>query len=283
MGIVTARSPRAFLGGALASLIATLALTVPAAAGGPTTRYVDNTGPSCGDGPTYLYVQQAIDLSSAGDTVVVCPGEYVDPLIVDKDDLTIRGFEPWTASIVSAPDIDDGNLITVDSVEGTLIKWLEIVAPTEEDCGQVGTLISVENSPDTRIRANHLHRWPRHPRRPCGYDTGIIVSQSHGTVVAWNRIIDFQDFGIAVLTSATTSTSTATRYASCTPPGPRGSRRTPSASTSSRPRARVANNVVRSLPSAGDSTPRLSRGIGVDFWRPKRGSSATASSTPGRG
>ena len=42
------RSRRALLGAALASLLATLALTVPAAAGIPTTRYVDDTAPGCG-------------------------------------------------------------------------------------------------------------------------------------------------------------------------------------------------------------------------------------------
>ena len=61
--IVTARSRRALLGAALASLIATLALTVPAAAGGSTTRYVDDDDPGCGPSP-YATVQAAIDASS---------------------------------------------------------------------------------------------------------------------------------------------------------------------------------------------------------------------------
>jgi nitrous oxidase accessory protein NosD len=53
----------------------------------------------------------------------------------------------------------------------------------------------VENSPRTQIRANHV-RVTDPSSWPCGYDSGVAMYRSPGSVIAWNRFIDFQDRGI---------------------------------------------------------------------------------------
>ena len=272
MAIVTTRSRRALLGGALASLIATLALAVPAAAGEPpTTRYVDDDDPGCGPSP-YATVQAAVDDSNAGDTILVCPGEYVGGFTINSgdpffhpNDLTIRAVDPWTATIVAPDGIDEGNLIVVANVSGTLIKWLEVVAPTGGACDLAGTLIVAVNAPDTSIRANHLQpRGTDTLDGPCGYIAGIFLTGSDDSVVAWNRIIDFTRRGIAVDDSHDVDIhGNSVRFLHASETG--SPEDTIGIDLELTRRARVANNVVRSLPSAGVSTPRLSRGIGVDF------------------
>src|SRR5436190_18870049 len=54
-----------------------------------TTRVVDDDGMAvpgnCDDStPTFSTIQAAVDASSAGDTVQVCPGVYHESVLVDK-------------------------------------------------------------------------------------------------------------------------------------------------------------------------------------------------------
>lgn len=83
-----------------ASLAATLllALMVPAAyAVAPVTRVVDDDGlatiADCNAAAVtpYSTIQSAVDVSSATDTVLVCPGTYAEQVIVTVDNLKLRG------------------------------------------------------------------------------------------------------------------------------------------------------------------------------------------------
>ena len=153
------RTTRTVAAAALTTLVASLAIAVPAVAGGPTTRYVDDDDPGCGPDP-YATVQAAVDASDDGDTILVCPGVYPGQVLIDDvSDLTVRGVDPWTAKLVAAPDHpDDENLITVSGVSGTRLQWLRIVAPAGDgsSCNHVQALIVVAFAPDTTIRANQL-------------------------------------------------------------------------------------------------------------------------------
>ena len=264
---ITARSRRVVLGAALASLIATVALTVPAAAGGPTTRYVDDDDPGCGS-PRYGTVQRAINNSNDGDTILVCPGRYVGDFEIigelgHPDDLTIRAVDPWTADIVAPRDIDGGSVIDVEGVSGTVIQWLEVVARTTEPCDEVGRMISVFEAPDTRIRANHLQPRGTDTLSDCAYLHGIDVSSSDGLVIAWNRIIDFRFGGIRIdFGDDVDIHGNSFRYLHAAQDETVSLNGT-GILTNQVGHLRIARNVARSLPTAGETTPQLEQGIAV--------------------
>ena len=203
--------------------------------------------------------------SNPGDTILVCPGTYVGQVVIDDDDdLTIRGVDPWTARLVAAPDHPDyENLVTVDGVSGTRLSWLRLIAPAPAvgECSPVDHLIRVVESPDTRIRANNLRAngTDTHGDENCGYDYGIGVYESPGTVVAWNRIIDFQSIGIAVHTSDDVDIhDNSVHFLHADEPvGPSGT----GISVVNAERTRVARNLVRALPSSGIDTPMLGDAI----------------------
>src|SRR6202163_3109039 len=81
--------------------------------GGGTTRWVNDDassdalgpGTSCND-PGYPTVQSAVDASSAGDRINVCPGTYTEQVTIPtgKDRIRLRSVEHWQA-IIKAPAV----------------------------------------------------------------------------------------------------------------------------------------------------------------------------------
>jgi len=59
------------------------------------------TGISC-DSPGYATVQSALDATSSGDTVKVCPGVYHENLLVSTANITLKSTEKAQATIIKA-------------------------------------------------------------------------------------------------------------------------------------------------------------------------------------
>src|SRR5688572_20564979 len=64
-------------------------------------------------GPALATVQAAHDAASAGDTILVGPGDYDEALVITKDNLTIVGDGP-RGSVSIVPDATNGIAITID-------------------------------------------------------------------------------------------------------------------------------------------------------------------------
>lgn len=84
-------------------ILAVFAAPTAVQGGGPETRMVDDDGRAeigdCdSDRAAVRRVQDAVDASGPGDTVLVCPGTYRGALIT-TDDLVLRSVEPWGATL----------------------------------------------------------------------------------------------------------------------------------------------------------------------------------------
>lgn len=174
--------------------IAALAVTAlggPASAAG-TTHWVDDDGRAgpagCGgNGAAKKTIQAAVNAAHAGDTVVVCPGEYTESVTVGaaKDGLSIVGATYWTAKIIQ-PDGETGAgsyLLGIQpGARDVLVRGLVFVAkaPSRTPAGQLecwlDAAITVQGR-DATILSNRINGRGL-TAGPCGYETGIRVGGS---------------------------------------------------------------------------------------------------------
>ena len=259
-----------------AMLCASLSLVLTAASvsagSAVTVRYVDDDGQGSTTGcdgvlPIPSSIQAAVDVSSAGNFIFVCPGIYVGDVTTSVPNLTIAGVSAWTATVKPATDHTSNTpLISVLDTAGTKIKWLKLVAPTEGTCQPVSAMIDVSGSVDTTIRANHIGIEGTQGLGGCAYDTGIRVESSTNggsdrTRVLWNRATDFLNRGIdlrnspSVLVRGNTLSYFHAAYNTVSVSGAGITNNGNAAGVT------ILHNVIRGLPSGGHSTPQLSYGI----------------------
>ncbi len=257
------------------ALMAALVLVAPAAAGIPTTRFVDDDGKAGASGcngqlTVPKQIQGAINNSANGDTVLVCPGDYSGFGIDDEDDnasgLTVRAVVPWTARVISTLGQEDFTVIAIVNVQDTTLQWLTVLARTS-NCGdeRVRNLIAVHGGEGTQLRANHLGTLGTDTLGSCGYETGIELDESDDVELAWNRVVDFRETGISSNTFGNLTTgldihgNTLRYFHAGSAPVPDDE--SVGISVFSAEGAKIARNWIRSLPSAGISTPQLNTGI----------------------
>lgn len=179
------------------------ALAAPAAAGAQTTRYVDDDGlvgaNGCNgglSGPSSI--QDAVDASAPGDTVIVCPGGYPETVSIETPDLTIRGSRPWKAGL-RPTSVPGGAIIDIGAdADGTRIQWLKVVSRTQPSCALVTAGIRVNGADDARIISNRVVTSGGGDSRygPCGFETGIHVATGGSALVRYNFVRDFRVQGI---------------------------------------------------------------------------------------
>ena len=263
----------------IATAIALMAFAGPASAAGGTKRFVDDDGLAGANGcngsqQVPKVIQKAINHSNDGDIIVVCPGDYTGRVVIDdRNGLTLRAAEPWTANVIAPTDFDDLGLIEANNSNKITIKWLNLLAQTEECVEPTRYMILVEDVFGAAIRANHIGVIGTDTLGDCGYETGIRVEEGGGTNIAYNRITDFKDTGISVDTSpavhnvqewgAASIRGNTVLYLHATyGPGadPDGAGGITLFETEG---VDVEGNWIRSLPDAGVSTPRLSQGMFV--------------------
>lgn len=249
----------------LAVMAVSLTSTVAFASG--STTYVDDDGhgsrTGCsGTGFLETDIGQAVSDANKGDTIMVCPGVYPGGFLIDKR-VTVRGVTPWTATVVPGPEQPaGGSLIDVVGAPGAKLKWLNLVAPTSGTCVEVGAMIAVWDSPNAQVRGNHISAaGAADGLDGCGYLIGIDVFDADNVRVAWNQVRDFNSAGIQIGEGASNakvrhndvSFYHASHAATTTAMG--------IFVHGAASGIRLISNVVRSLPSAGDTTPLLYWGI----------------------
>src|SRR5438128_5323899 len=172
-----------------ASAITALLLSVlamPAAAAGHTSRWVDDDA-TAGDGPdqcdtaAYSSIQAAIDDSSSGDTVFVCPGTYAEQLTLDNG---VRVWaRPLRAATIQAPGAGSGTLVTITGNNAVLRGFrmsfqaeapAPVLKPTFVACGHYDAAVWAKGTND-RVRDNFITAVGSGTLTgACGYDYGIL-------------------------------------------------------------------------------------------------------------
>ena len=134
----------------------------------------------------FATIQEAINAASAGDTIIVGPGIYMESVIM-KSDVSLLGSGPHRTSIIS-PDPDKFTLITSSKV------FVEGFTIAQEGPGQAIPLYVVGVSPT--IRNNIITRIGN--LQPG--DAGIIVKSS--TAIIEKNFIYNHDLGIWAIMSS---------------------------------------------------------------------------------
>lgn len=263
------RSPARAAVVAIASLLVLAAAAPVGAAGGRTTRWVDDDGKagptSCsGKRTASTTIQAAIDRSDRNDLVIVCPGRYTGTIGIegDRDGLTVRAWSKGTAILRVPKSHDQDAVVWIEDVSRVTLQWLTIAFPSTgcaEHLNDVNGLFA-RDADDLRILGNQIRTAGQSTQGPCGYIDGIRVLSSARFRISSNVIRDFRSDGISIeLGSRGKVDGNAVHFyhgkAGSDDDGDQGIRIVEGS------RAEVTRNVVRSYP--GPAKPHVELGIVV--------------------
>jgi parallel beta-helix repeat protein len=199
------RTMRHFQLGALTGLVLAVSAVwaSPAAAGGTTTRWVDDdghAGPARGcDGSNRAYrsVQYAVDASDEEDRVLVCAGSYGQVQIRSRsrDGLTLRAVERGARVLLSATQDTNFAGILVAQAQGVRVEGFTI-SQADAACHGLGIYFRWASG---WVVGNRVVQ-PRTTRGECALREGIdgLATGDSRIVVADNVIRDWRSEGIAV-------------------------------------------------------------------------------------
>ena len=171
-------------------MLSAFALGGSASAASGSTHWVDGDGHAgpggCGGrAAAYTTVQAAVDASDADDTVLVCPGTYVEQVRIrgHRDGLTIRGVSPWTATIetpsVLAHPLGFRFLVLIQEVDDVTIQGLRLRARTAAPCQDAEVVIGAIVSQRTSIRGVRISAsGGAGANADCGYGLGVAFTDS---------------------------------------------------------------------------------------------------------
>ncbi len=251
--------------GLVGLLIGVLAQPAMAGVAATTVWFVDDDGLAgangCNGSQTVpSVIQDAVDAAAPYNTIKVCPGTFVGTVDVATEGLRLTATQAW-AAIIKAPTDAGGPVVHLHDASYLYLRWFTILARAAEPCAQPSNLIYVNAAPHARVRANHLG-LDGPESFDCRYQHGMTIKDSPDSLVLWNRVTDFASVGIIVETSSGTLVrgNTVSFLHAALPSG---------VYTDSvgillyGDFVTARGNLVRALPSAGATTPRLQVGINL--------------------
>jgi hypothetical protein len=196
------------------------------------TRWVDNNtssqGPAACANAHFSTIQGAINASSPGDKVYVCPGNYQEEITIDVRNLEVRSIPALGAKIWAPATMTDlgfvNALVNITARDVLFVGfWLKfndgdlelgpppVKASLTTDCEMVDAAIWAQ-APHATIKANHIATVGDNTLSgECGYLFGIVLADAGpepvlgggewgpDTSLVWrNWVKDFKDTGILV-------------------------------------------------------------------------------------
>ncbi|HXM35588.1 MAG TPA: right-handed parallel beta-helix repeat-containing protein [Pyrinomonadaceae bacterium] len=157
-------------------------------------------------GSTYPTIQSAVTAANPGDTIVVCPGTYVEQVTVPagKNNLTLRSQSPL-AAVIKAPAVmlAPKAIVRVNGARSVTIRAFTITGPGGFGCDSLEYGIRVDNGGSAFIRDNHITEIRDNPFGGCQNGVAILVGrfaegQIGSAVIQNNRIDKYQKGGIVI-------------------------------------------------------------------------------------
>ncbi len=173
-----------FLSAAIAIFCCGLGITPVHAA---TTRWVNieetvpiQPGNGC-EHAGYTSIQSAVTAASAGDTIRVCRGTYLEQVTISgalKNNLTLHSVSHWHA-IIKAPVLmaDPKAIVRVSGSQNVTIRGFEITGPGSLGCDSIRYGVRVDGGGSANIIGNHIVdiRDALPPPNVSGCQNGVAV------------------------------------------------------------------------------------------------------------
>lgn len=133
----------------------------------------------------YATIQAAINAASTGEVIKVCPGKYVENVVVGKSNLTISSTAGAAATMVKAAA---STYVFVVSASGVTISGFNIIPAGAAD-GDIGVNVAIEGATGLRILDNVIFGGR------IGINLGCV---SFGSVLAHNTVNGQTEAGINI-------------------------------------------------------------------------------------
>lgn len=203
-------------------VLSVMAAGVPATAASRVTRWVDDDGRAgpagCGTSRTaYRHIQSAVDASGPDDTVIVCPGTYVEQVRVagPRDGLTLRASIPFGATIKAPAALvtkrGARSIVLIDRVNRVTIAGFKVASRAQLPCETVDAGILAVGARQVQIRGNRILATGASPDAPCYQGYGVLLadivrggssSDTASGTIAFNQVRDPHFMGIGAFARA---------------------------------------------------------------------------------
>lgn len=130
------------------------------------------------DHPGFNTIQAAVTASTAGDTIIVCPGGYPEQVTVDRN-LTLTG----SSATIQAPGILAGDLNIVDITNAATVTMSDftVSGPGASGCGSIHTGIAVLGGATLHLSDTTVRNVRDTPFSGCQNGEGIRVGTPRGS------------------------------------------------------------------------------------------------------
>lgn len=169
------------------------------------TLTVDDNKVECRNAQ-YTTIQAAVTAAGPGDTIKVCPGTYVEQVIIpaSKNGLKLRS-ERKEAAIIKAPAVmvDEKAIVRVSGATGVTIESFTISGPGGGPCDSIRYGVRVDGGGSASILDNHITMIRDTPFSGCQNGIGVLAGRfSEGQVgsatIERNTIDEYQKGGVVI-------------------------------------------------------------------------------------
>jgi hypothetical protein len=153
----------------------------------------------------YPTIQSAVDAAAPGAMIKVCPGTYVEQVLIPagKDGLTLFSQSDLQAVIKAPPVMTSPKAIVLVQAQNVTIRHFTITGPGGGPCDSLEYGVRVDSGGSAVITDNHITQIHDTPFSGCQNGVGVLIGRNSentygsGTVVH-NLIDNYQKGGVVV-------------------------------------------------------------------------------------